>query len=210
MNIIDISMVISTEMPTYKGISERKPVIKVMHTIDQGSNESQLSLYYHTGTHVDAPFHMLTKGKTIDLYPLEHFEGRALVIELFNQERIEAEYLSHYEAEMKSADFLLLKTDNSIQKLPADKFVFLGESGARFLSDKSFKGVGIDSLGIERDQPDHPTHRLLLEKDILIFEGLVLSQVNPGFYWFCGYPLKIQSADGSPIRAFLRMIPDEK
>jgi arylformamidase len=103
----------------------------------------------------------------------------------------------------------LLKTDNSLQQLHPKKFVFLGESGAGFLSKRFLKGVGIDSLGIERDQPQHPTHRLLLENDILIFEGLVLSHVNPGFYWFSGYPLKIKAADGSPIRAFLRTISNE-
>lgn len=63
MDMIDISMVISPEMPTYKGITERKPIIEVTNTIDQGSNESRLSILHHTGTHVDAPFHMLSQGK---------------------------------------------------------------------------------------------------------------------------------------------------
>lgn len=210
MDIIDISMVISPEMPTYKGIIERKPVIEVTNTIDRGSNESRLSILYHTGTHVDAPFHMLSQGKTIDLYPLHHFEGKALVLELLNLEKIEAENLLPHEAKIATIDFLLFKTDNSAQKLHPKKFVFLGESGARFLSKKILKGVGIDSLGIERDQPHHPTHRLLLEKDILIYEGLVLSHVISGFYWFSGYPLNIKSADGSPIRALLRTISNEK
>ena len=124
-------------------------------------------------------------------------------------EKIEAEHLLPYETKISTVDFLLLKTDNSLQQLHPKKFVFLGESGAGFLSKKFLKGVGIDSLGIERDQPQHPTHRLLLENDILIFEGLVLSHVNPGFYWFSGYPLKIKAADGSPIRAFLRTISNE-
>ncbi len=209
MDMIDISMVISPEMPTYKGITERKPIIEVTNTIDQGSNESRLSILHHTGTHVDAPFHMLSQGKTIDLYPLQHFEGKAIVLELSNLEKIEAEHLLPYETKISTVDFLLLKTDNSLQQLHPKKFVFLGESGAGFLSKKFLKGVGIDSLGIERDQPQHPTHRLLLENDILIFEGLVLSHVNPGFYWFSGYPLKIKAADGSPIRAFLRTISNE-
>ena len=209
MDMIDISMVISPEMPTYKGITERKPIIEVTNTIDQGSNESRLSILLHTGTHVDAPFHMLSQGKTIDLYPLQHFEGKAIVLELSNLEKIEAEHLLPYETKISTVDFLLLKTDNSLQQLHPKKFVFLGESGAGFLSKRFLKGVGIDSLGIERDQPQHPTHRLLLENDILIFEGLVLSHVNPGFYWFSGYPLKIKAADGSPIRAFLRTISNE-
>ena len=210
MDLIDISMVISTEMSTYKGITARKPVIEVTSTIEHGSNEFRLSILSHTGTHVDAPFHMISQGKTIDLFPLEHFEGKALVIEIFNLEKIEAEHLLPFKTKILAADFLLLKTDNSARQLDPKKFVFLGESGASFLSENILKGVGIDSLGIERDQPQHPTHRLLLEKDILIYEGLVLSHINPGFYWFSGYPLKIKSADGSPIRAFLRIISDEK
>jgi len=210
MEIIDISMTISKNMPTYKGKPERRPQIKVVSTItEKGSNESRISFYMHTGTHVDAPFHMVPNGKTIDLYPLEKFEGKALVVEILNCERINDEHLFSYDDKIDRVDFLILKTDNTAQKLHPEKFVFLGESGARYLSKKPLKGVGIDTLGIERSQPKHPTHTLLLSKDILIFEGLQLSQVNPGFFWFSGYPLKIESADGSPVRAFLRKISDE-
>ena len=209
MDTIDISMVISDEMPTYKGIPERRPDIHVVRTIDQGSNESRISFYSHTGTHVDAPFHMIPEGKTIDLFPLHRFEGKALVIELFDCERIDVLHLLPYETIINQIDFLLLKTDNSVRTLPPEKFVYLGESGASFLSGKPLKGVGIDALGIEREQPQHPTHRLLLEKDILIFEGLVLNQVSPGRYRFSGYPLKIKAADGSPVRALLRELSNE-
>ncbi len=209
MDIIDISMVIAEEMPTYKGKPGRKPVIKVIQTLDHGSNESQISFLYHTGTHVDAPFHMLPNGKTIDRYPLQKFEGKAIVIEVLNQEQIERNHLLPYEVSINAVDFVILKTDNSVRELPPEKFVYLAESGARYLAEKSLKGVGIDSLGIERDQPGHPTHRQLLKKEILIFEGLVLARVSSGEYFFFGYPLKMKAADGSPVRALLKRATDE-
>ncbi|MEI6157040.1 MAG: cyclase family protein, partial [Atribacterota bacterium] len=85
-------------------------------------------------------------------------------------------------------------------------FVYVEEPGARFLSQQKLKGVGIDALGIERNQPGHPTHRLLLEKEVLIYEGLDLRRVTPGKYYFFAFPLKIKGADGSPVRALLKKV----
>ncbi|MGQ9473856.1 MAG: cyclase family protein, partial [Candidatus Caldatribacteriaceae bacterium] len=79
--------------------------------------------------------------------------------------------------------------------------------GAQFLAEKKLKGVGIDALGIEREQKDHATHRILLSQDILIFEGLALQTVSPGWYYFMAFPLKVQKGDGAPARAVLVQFP---
>ena len=96
----------------------------------------------------------------------------------------------------------------SRQKKSAEKkfdfnFTYLEKTGAEYLASKKIKAVGIDSLGIERSQPNHETHRILAGKNIPIFEGLDLGRVRQGRYFFHGQPLKIMKGDASPVRAVL-------
>ena len=203
MEIIDISLPLSEETPTYKGRKEKKPRLERIRTLSQGANETRLTLETHTGTHVDAPLHMLSPANSIDQLPLSSFLGPALVVEIRGVEAIAAEHLSPFQQFLSPRQFLILKTDNSFSDLSRENFVYLTVSGASYLAQQGAKGVGIDSLGIERDQPGHPTPHLLLEKGILIFEGLYLREVEPGFYYFLSFPLKIKEGDGSPTRAVL-------
>jgi len=203
MEIIDISLPLSEETPTYKGRKEKKPRLERIRTLSQGANETRLTLETHTGTHVDAPLHMLPSSPSIDQLPLSSFLGPALVAEIRGVETIALEHLSPFQQFLSPRQFLILKTDNSFSDFSRENFVYLSASGASYLAQQGIKGIGIDSLGIERDQPGHPTHRLLLEKGILIFEGLYLREVEPGFYYFLSFPLKIKEGDGSPARAVL-------
>lgn len=205
MSLIDITLPLSPETPTYKGKKRRVELVP-SRKIEQGANETLLTFESHTGTHVDAPLHMIAGGRAIDRYPLNWFEGKALVVEIRGTDRITDEHLMPFIEEPFPGDFLLLKTDNSFTDLNRENFTYLAESGAHLLAELSLKGVGIDSLGIERDQPGHPTHRLLLEKDILIFEGLALGKVPAGWYHFQAYPLLILDGDGAPARAALRSL----
>ncbi|MDI3542948.1 MAG: arylformamidase [Candidatus Atribacteria bacterium] len=202
MEIIDISLPLSEETPTYKGRQEKKPRLERIRTLAEGANETRLTLETHTGTHVDAPLHMLP-ASSIDQLPLSSFLGPALVIEIRGVEAIAPEHLSPFQQFLSPRQFLIVKTDNSFSDFSRENFVYLSASGASYLAQQGIKGIGIDSLGIERDQPGHPTHRLLLEKGILIFEGLYLREVEPGFYYFLCFPLKIKGGDGSPARAIL-------
>lgn len=65
------------------------------------------------------------------------------------------------------------------------------------------RGVGIDSLGIERSQEGHPTHKTLFNNSIIIVEGLRLKEVVEGEYFMVIAPLKLEGTDGSPARALL-------
>ena len=82
-------------------------------------------------------------------------------------------------------------------------FIYLAESGARYLVDKGVRGVGIDALGIERNQLGHPTHKLLLANGIYILEGLRLKEVKEGSYTLIAAPLNIIGVEASPVRALL-------
>lgn len=103
----------------------------------------------------------------------------------------------------KDGDFLLLKTKNSFSEEFQGDFVFLDKSGAQYLTERDIKGVGIDALGIERNQPGHETHMILMSSGAVIIEGLRLKDINEGEYKLCALPVKIKGADGSPARVAL-------
>src|SRR5690606_11028299 len=105
--------------------------------------------------------------------------------------------------EISEGDFILFKTRNSTEDILEKDFIYLDKAGAKYLRDKKIKGVGIDSLGIERDQPGHETHTMLFEAGIVILEGLKLDEVDEGEYFLFAAPLKIKGVEAAPVRAVL-------
>lgn len=83
---------------------------------------------------------------------------------------------------INEGDFIVLKTNNSFDERFNPTFVYLSRKGALYLKEKGVIGIGIDSLGIERDQPNYDTHRILLESGILILEGLRLIDISEEEY----------------------------
>ncbi|MFW6251871.1 MAG: cyclase family protein [Halanaerobium sp.] len=202
----DISMTIRKDMLVYKGKDEIRPRLSTVRDFSEGdAHESELQMNVHTGTHVDAPLHMLEEGENSNLFFAENPFYQAQLIDLSKlEEKITAEDLKDYEIEENS--FVILRTKNSepgfLEKTP-EKFIYLAESGAEYLRDQNIKGVGIDTNGIERAQSEHPTHKKLLAEKIMILEGLRLNQVPAGDYILLLSLLKIADSDGLPGRAYL-------
>jgi len=98
---------------------------------------------------------------------------------------------------------ILIKTWTKPMKKFDFGFTFLEKTGAAYLAKKGVRAVGIDQLGIERGQPGHETHGILFRKGIAVFEGLELSSIRQGSYFFIGLPLKIKDGDGAPARCVL-------
>ncbi|ANW98590.1 cyclase [Thermoclostridium stercorarium subsp. thermolacticum DSM 2910] len=203
MKIYDISMEIKNDMMVYKNQAHRRPALEQTRYIGKdGVNESVLHINLHTGTHMDAQWHALENGKTIEEIDLfkcitpcrvldfTHVEGSVTKDELMMKN-------------IKKDDFILLKTKNSFTDDFDFGFVYLDSEAAEYLQSLGIKGVGIDSLGIERGQAGHPTHKALLSKGIVILEGLRLKDIEEGEYLLCALPLKIKGGDGSPVRACL-------
>ena len=202
MKIYDLSPEISEDMAVYKNKAEKKPRLNITRTLNEGANESRLEIESHTGSHVDAPFHFIGNGKTVDKINLNRFMGNAIVLDLTKiKGSITGNHLK--KIRMQKDGIVLLKTKKKAEDAFNPNFTYLEKSGAEFLASKKIKAVGIDNLGIERSQPEHETHRILLSKGIVIFEGLDLSRVKGGRYFFHGVPLKIKKGDASPIRAVL-------
>ncbi len=203
MKLIDISMKIFPNMMVYKNREEKKPIFKPIKTYENADfYESRLDFDLHTGTHVDAPLHMIEGGKTMEQMDLEGWHGEALVLDLTHVEGgISKSDLEDFT--ISENQIVLLKTKNSLTELFDPEFVYLDASGAAYLANCKIKGVGIDALGIERAQPDHETHRILFEANCFILEGIRLKEVVEGTYYLMALPLALEGVEASPVRAVL-------
>lgn len=202
--IYDVSMLIQEDMQVYKNKSEKKPVLEVANHLDEGgSYETTLTMNLHTGTHIDYPLHMIKNGHTSDVEIIENLIGPVKVIDLSGvSEEIKASDL--YKYDIGKDDFILLKTKNSLSESFLYDFVYLGQEAAKYLALKEVKGVGIDGLGIERSQPTHPTHHILLSRGIIIIEGLRLKEIQEKDYEMICLPLKIKQVEATPARIILK------
>ncbi|MBY0095913.1 cyclase family protein [Mesobacillus maritimus] len=200
MKIIDISIPIYEGMPTYMDNPANQPIIK---TKTHGYiTDTNVQMNIHTGTHIDAPLHMIEEGETIETIELSRLVRSCKVLDLTHvNDRITAADLQDFP--IVKDDFLLLKTKNSFGETSAMEFIFLAEDGAQYLIDKGIDGVGIDTLGIERSQTGHPTHKALFSNDVLIVEGLNLKEVYEGEYTMICAPIKLQNTEAAPARVML-------
>lgn len=204
MKIIDISMPIEENMQVYKNRDIKKPEFEVMRDFSNGGTvrETKVHLDVHTGTHVDAHLHVFEEGQTIDEIPLEQLVKPCKVFDFSHvKDGITSEDLLG--CEIESGDFVLFKTQNSMENEFNVEFVYIKEDAARYLAEKNISGVGVDALGVERDQPGHPTHKTLMNANVVIIEGLRLGHVQAGQYFMVAAPLKLQQLDAAPARVFL-------
>jgi arylformamidase len=167
---------------------------------------SRMALTTHSGTHVDAPAHLLAGGATVDQLPLEILLGKARVVELLARERVER-------ADLEALDLrddlrVLLKTRMSGQMLkPAyqEDHVYVTVDAAHYLAQAGLKLVGFDYLSVDRSgSADFPAHHALLEAGVVVVEGLDLSEVEPGEYEMACLPLRVGGGDAAPARVVLR------
>lgn len=203
MIIHDISMPITEEIPVWKGRNEKKPKFTIESDFERGTvYESGIHMNMHTGTHLDRTLHILPDGNRMDSLKLEELitECRVLDLTEVTQQITEADLRSKM---ILPGEFLLLKTRNSYEAILEKEFVYLEKSGAEYLAGIPVCGVGIDALGIERDQPGHVTHIALMRKGIHILEGLRLAEIREGRYQLIALPLHIPNAEAAPVRAIL-------
>ncbi len=203
MKYYDVSMMVSKDMQVYKNKPEKKPIFKIASDFDQGSShETQVDLNLHSGTHMDFPLHMIKDGQTSDALELSRLIRKVKVFDMTHvKDGIDKEDLE--KLVIDKDDFVLFKTTNSFEDTFNFKFIYLKNSGAKYLAQKKINGVGIDALGIERDQSGHPTHKILFESDIYIIEGLRLKDVKEDEYFMYALPIKMPDADALLLSVIL-------
>lgn len=202
--MIDITLELHPGMVVYPGDPPFRRGAAQSISAGDSCNLSLLSLGTHTGTHADAPRHLLEEGKGIDQLPLDYFMGKAKVFDLRGRSRIMADDLRPLP--IRRGDIVLLRTSNSDTHHQEwrEEYVALALDAAEYLSEKAIRTLGIDGLSIEPPESHNlQVHQMLLAAGIVILEGLDLARVVPGEYWLCAPPLKIRDGDGAPLRAVL-------
>ena len=204
--IYDVTVPITSSMPVWPG----DPPVRLSaksHLSRDGAHTVRLTgieMGSHTGTHIDAPFHMMAEGRRLEEFPLETLTGPAMVFEVPGSSIGRAE-LERFN--WTGVERVLFKTENSRHWQDGafyESFVYLDPEGAEFIAQQNVKLVGIDYLSIDRFKSDsHPSHFVLMTKNILILEGLNLSSVPAGEYTLVALPLNLRDADGAPARVIL-------
>ena len=199
--IIDISLPIDEKTVVYPG----NPKVNIKTMYGKTSTYSEIKFGSHTATHIDAPKHVFKRGFGVDKIDLKKVIGECRVLDMTNvKEAVKVGDLK--KVNIKKGERILVKTKNSQKgfKKFYNDYIYLDGSAAEFLAQKKILLFGIDYLSVKkRGGKDTRPHTSLLKKGIVIFEGLDLSKVKPGKYFFIGLPLKFTNLDGSPARAVL-------
>ena len=171
------------------------PAMQRILSIEQGDicNLTAFSMCAHNGTHVDAPFHFLPKGNTIEKIGLESFVGDCFVA------RFEGDLTAN-----DAADILeKAKTVGVSERiLIAGKATVTAEAAQVFAQSK-IKLLGNESQTVGPEDAPMEVHKILLGVDVVLLEGIVLKNVDEGKYFLSAAPLNLGGCDGAPCRAFL-------
>jgi kynurenine formamidase len=155
----------------------------------------ELTFGSHTGTHMDAPAHMVEDGPTLDEYPLTHFMGRA---QIFPGDT------DFGTVDLTQLDYVILNfdwakrrgTDGFFSECPA-----IDSRDAAILSISGLKGVGMDTPSVDNNATELVNHQILLGSGLVLIEGLCnLEQVGDAPFQITALPLLWKKADGAPCR----------
>ncbi|HEU4996900.1 MAG TPA: cyclase family protein [Gemmatimonadaceae bacterium] len=202
----DISVPVVNGGMTYPGNPEILIAPSSQVARGDSANVSRLEFGSHTGTHVDAPRHFFDDGAPVDAMPLDALIGPAQVVVMADDVRsVTAEHLRP--SVRSGVQRVLIRTRNSAfitaRQFRSD-YTYLAPDGAELLASMGVRLVGVDYLSIEQfHSGHHRTHRTLLERGIVIVEGLDLSRIAAGEYELCCLPLRLEGLDGAPARAVL-------
>jgi len=211
MKIYDVTVALSEQTPVYEG--DPSVEITIANAIERGdaANVSRLCCGIHTGTHVDAPNHFIEGSRRVHELEFDKLIGKCRVIEIDKSAlAVETKHLENLEG----VERVLFKTRNSDFWSEPEKgfrkdFTYIAPDAAKSLVNLDIKLVGIDYLSVEKFGAEtFDTHITLLEKEVVIIEGLNLREVPAGDYELICLPLKIVggTGDGAPARTILREI----
>ena len=207
MKVYDLTHTISREMPVYPGTEP--PVLTVANTYEKDMfKETLLSMFSHTGTHIDPPAHIFEGRTTLDQFPLEQFIGTAIVIDcttVSDGEWITMKHLAPYGEDVYRADFLLFHT--GYDRFWGSEYYFgnfpcIDDEVLTLILQGNYKGIGFDTISLDPMECLDRHRRLFREKDILNIENLKgLGELPRGLVMFTCLPIKVEESDGAPARA---------
>ena len=176
---------------------DKRPVRQIRETIKSGNvcNITGIEMSVHNGTHVDAPYHFYDEGKTIDEIDLNKFVGICYVLE--------------YNGDIGKDDAKkFIETAKNNNPGSERKILVKGDATVTLEAAEVFAEAKLDLYGNE-SQTVGPlsgpaaVHRVMLNEEIVLLEGIRLSKVKEGAYMLNCAPLNLSNSDGSPCRALL-------
>ncbi len=208
MTLHDLTHLIATTMPVYPGTEP--PELSVATTVErEGFRETRLRFLSHTGTHMDAPAHMLAGAPSLDALDINTFGGSAVRVDLSGLPPGSMVSQSLLESALTPGalpDFVLLwtgwdrhwGTDAYFSPFPT-----LSPEAATYLASLPLKGVGVDAISVDPlDSVTFPVHKILLGRHMVIVENLRgLAHLPSRNFTFFALPLRYADADGAPVRA---------
>lgn len=203
MKVYDLTHTIKNDMPVYPGTEQ--PQLTTACTIEEaGYRETLLHMFSHTGTHMDAPAHMLLDGAPLDSYGTDKFTGTAVVVDCRGETDISLSLLQRYD--LDGVDFVLFCTGWDKKWGTPDYyegFPCLTADAAAHLASLPLKGVGEDTISLDPcGSADFPNHITLLRADFVNTENLTgLDALIGRRFTFVTLPLKFENSDGCSCRA---------
>ena len=194
MKIYDISQEVFSGQVYPGDPAPEKEMLSIMENGDL-YNLTAFSMCAHNGTHIDAPFHFLKDGKTVDAIGLEAFVGMA--------------YVAEHQGSVSGNDAAeIIKKAEKQNPEAAKRILIKGDAEVSLEAAKIFASAEILLLGNESQTvgpEDAPmeVHLMLLSANVILLEGIRLSEVSEGVYFLNAAPLNLSGADGSPCRALL-------
>ena len=203
---IDISVTTSNQTPVWPGHQNVNISQTATHENGDVAEITHIDMGAHTATHLDAPRHFVPGGGLVDALDLSTLIGPCYVHHVKCKGVLTEEYFASQKLP-EHCSRLLLKIDDHAGKLYQQDFykdyTAIDHTAATYLINRGLKLIGIDYLSIG---PFHAgnveTHQVLLGNDVIIVEGLDLSQVEAGEYQLICLPIRI-ACDGAPCRAVL-------
>ena len=206
MTVLDLTHPLAPGMPVYPGADA--PDLRQVSTVARdGWNEKWIGLSSHHGTHMDAPAHMIEGAPTLDRMEPGRFLGRGWVVDVAARSGGSiglADLEAHREA-IDGCDFVLFHSGWSARWGRPDyfrDFPVLAPDAARWLGERGLKGVGFDAISADPVGGACPIHLILLGAGLVLVENLTgLGALLGRRFQFVCLPLKVEGADGSPVRA---------
>ena len=194
MKIYDISQEVFS-CQVYPG--DPAPERKLLCSTENGDlyNLTVFNMCAHNGTHVDAPFHFLKDGKTIDAIGLESFVGPACVIE--HQGIVSGDDAVEMFEKLQARD------PEAAKRILIKGEAVVSSEAAKVFASKGILLLGNESQTVGPEDAPMEVHLILLGADVVLLEGIRLGEVEEGTYFLSAAPLNLSGADGAPCRAFL-------
>ena len=153
MKMYDVTGTVYEGMTVYKDKPEKQPTL---NSVTNGYvTETRIALDVHTGTHIDAPRHMVIDGDTFESVPIEDLVGQSKVFDLTEvEDGISKKDLAQFD--IQKGDFIILKTKNSYEESNAFNFdfIYLAQDGAEYLSELVLEVLELThsvSNGVKKD-----------------------------------------------------------